>query len=64
MTLIPLSFLVETLDKLKYCLVELFQSSVMKENSKVQNEIIDNVLQQKFGNKTRKHSQEKTEEIN
>ena len=35
-------------DKLKYCLVELFQSSVMKENSKVQNQIIDNVLQQQF----------------
>ena len=50
-------------DKLK-CLVKLFRSSVMKENSKVQNQIIDNVLQQQFGNEIRKHPQGKTEERN
>ena len=48
-------------DKLKYCLVELFRSSVMKENSIVQNQIIDNVLQQQFGNEIRKHPEGKTE---
>ena len=47
-------------DKLKYCFVELFRSSVMKENSKVQNQIIDNVLQQQFGNEIRKHPEGKT----
>ena len=51
-------------DKLKYCLVELFRSSVMKENSKEQNHIIDNVLQQQFGNGTSNFPQEKREERN
>ena len=32
-------------DKSKYCLIELFQSSIMKENSKTQKLIIDNVFQ-------------------
>ena len=37
-------------DKLKICLVELFQSSIMKEKSNARCLSIDNVLQHQFGN--------------
>ena len=45
-------------DKLKICLVELFQSSIMKENSNARHLIIDNVLQHQFGNETSKYQTE------
>ena len=63
MTVIALSFLVEIF-LINLNIVVLFRSHVMKENSKVQNQIIDNVLQQQSGNEIRKHPQEKTEERN
>ena len=45
-------------DKLKICLVELFQSSIMKENSNARHLIIDNVLQHQFRNETSKYQKE------